>query len=479
MYKINKVNNKILVFNYNIIYNIKQGGNKMQNKSNKIKNIISIVIILVVLFVGYKIYKKYNFYDYSKAEYNLGISNFERDNNVKYTKFDSYKIENTDYNDAIFYKSIDVIPNTPYKVTCKIKTENVKAKNENTDCGAHICIMESLEKSDNVEGTTDWTEITFYFNSKNRTSVDLGFRLGGYEDSCIGTAWFSDFKIESGIADETNTWNFLCLIFDYLDVNIEKNGVSQNVKLRLTQTDKDDINICMRRFQNSMQELSKGKMKVKYDIEEITTPITSLSYDKENGYYVSSYNIKEIIDPYIKEGNYDHIFIAFRTGDINQKGAIPINDWIGLGSMEYRGIGFSNIRLPDDDNNYIYKYDVRVNTFPEEVFVHEFLHTLERNAEEYNYERPELHDNAKYGYENKKMTGLKDWYEDYMNKSINSSAGEIGLPQEIYTKKPVKTSNFEYSHKLNNLDEPNNIIEEIISVINRIKNMFNIIKENA
>lgn len=449
----------------------------MQKKSNKIKNIISTIMIIVVLFVGFKIYKKYNFNDFVKAEHNLGTSKFERDSNVKCTKIDSYKIENPTYNDAMFYKTIDVIPNTPYKVTCKIKTENVKSKNENTDSGAHICISESLEKSDNVGGTTDWTEVTFYFNSKNRTSVDLGFRLGGYEDSCIGTAWFSDFKIESGIIDETNTWKFLCILFDYVDVNIEKNGTNKNIKLGLTQTDKDDIGICMRRFKDSIQEMSLQKMKVEYDVVEVATPITSFSYDEENGYYVSGYNVKDIVDPYIKQGKYDHIFVTFRTGDINQKGAIPVNDWIGLGSIEYRGLGFSNIRLPDDDSNYIYKYDTRINTFPEEVLIHEFLHTLEKNAEEYNYERPELHDNLKYGYENKAKIGLKEWYIDYMNKNIKTSVGKIGLPQEIYTKKPAKTTDFEYSHKLDCLKEPHNIIEELNNIVKKVANMFTILKE--
>ena len=68
--------------------------------------------------------------------------------------------------------------------------------------------------------------------------------------------------------------------------------------------------------------------------------------------------------------------------------------------MHYYGIGFSNIRLPNDSNSYIYKYNSRINAFPEEVFLHEFLHSLERNADEYGYERPELHDYEKYGYEN-------------------------------------------------------------------------------
>lgn len=41
--------------------------------------------------------------------------------------------------------------------------------------------------------------------------------------------------------------------------------------------------------------------------------------------------------------------------------------------MDYYGIGFSNIRLPNDSKSYIYKYDSRINAFPEEVFLHEFF----------------------------------------------------------------------------------------------------------
>lgn len=293
----------------------------------------------------------------------------------------------------------------------------------------------------------------------------------------FGTAWFSDFKIESGIADETNTWNFLCLLFNQVDVPIEKNGRPQNIKLNLTQIDKDDISICMRRFQSSMQEMSNGKIKIKYDIDEINTPITNISYDEENGYYVSGYNVKDVLDNYIKQGKYDHIFIAFRTGDMNQQNAIPVNDWIGLGSMEYRGLGFSNIRLPDDDHNYIYKYDTRINTFPEEVLVHEFLHTLERNTEEYGKERPELHDNAKYGYENKGTIGLKEWYQDYMNQDIKTANGKIGLPAEIFTKKPAKSTDFDYSHVLNVMQEPQNILEELSNLTHRIINLFSNIQQ--
>lgn len=103
--------------------------------------------------------------------------------------------------------------------------------------------------------------------------------------------------------------------------------------------------------------------------------------------------------------------------------------------MDYYGIGFSNIRLPNDERSYIYKYKARVNHFPEEVFLHEFLHTLERNSEEYGYEIPALHDYEKYGYENEKLYGEEKWYRDYMNKNIKTENGYIRITRRnLYIK---------------------------------------------
>ena len=135
-------------------------------------------------------------------------------------------------------------------------------------------------------------------------------------------------------------------------------------------------------------------------------------------------------------------------GDDEHENDIQVNDWIGLGAMDYYGIGYSNIRLPNNSQSYIYKYDTRINTFPEEVFLHEFLHSLERTAQEYGYEVPDLHDYETYGYKNEALIGQKEWYKDYMNKQIKTTSGYIGLPKEIYTLKPAKNSNFEYSYKL-------------------------------
>lgn len=448
----------------------------MSNQNGRIGRIISkiitLAIIVGILVVGYFIYSKYNFNDYIKAEYNRGSSTFERDFNEKYSNANSYKIENTEFNDAMFYKEITVFPNTVYKVTCMVKTKDVENEKANADAGAHICLNKTMEKSVNVTGTADWTKLEFIFNSKDNTKLEIGFRLGGYSGNSKGTAWFSDFEIESGIADTSNTWNYLCLLFNNVNVNISNNSGERNVQLHLTQQDKEDMKLCIQRFSSALPELSNGKIKANCEVIEVDDEIRTMSFDDENGYYVSPIDIHKTIDKYIDEGKYDHIFIAFRTGDINAQSEIPVNDWIGLGGMSYRGVGFSNIRLPNEANNYVYKYDTRINTFPEEVYVHEFLHTLERNSEEYGYERPELHSYGTYGYKEERLIGLKEWYKDYMNCEIKSSEGKIGLNPEIYTKKPAKITDFENPNKLEDLKEPDSIIEELKFMLDKVVKMF-------
>ena len=113
----------------------------------KVRKIISYVIMIIAIIVCVIIYKKYNFNDFEKSIRLSDITEFTRDSENVYSKYDSYKIENKDYNDAMFSKTISVIPNTPYKVTCMVKTENVENQNNLNSGGAHICLNNTQERS--------------------------------------------------------------------------------------------------------------------------------------------------------------------------------------------------------------------------------------------------------------------------------------------------------------------------------------------
>ena len=372
----------------------------------------------------------------------------------------------------MFSQTISVIPNTPYKVTCMVRTENVENQNNLNSGGAHICLNNTQERSNLITGTNDWQELSFMFNSKNETEVEVGFRLGGYSTLSKGTVWFSDFKVEAGVASTSNKWKMACFIFPNIDVTVNVDGKTENVKLQMTSDDIRTVENNLARFKNSMREVSKDKINIEYETYVIKKPIKTLSYDEENGYYVSAEDVYEYIDSYVKKNMYDHIYVAFRMADKQKGNDTLVNDWIGLGGMDYYSIGFSNIRMPDDRNNLAYEFNYRVNTFPEEVFIHEFLHTLERNAKEYGYERPELHDYAKYGYTEDKKQGLRKWYTDYINKEISYNGTKIGLPEEILRCKPCHENNFKYATQVAAFKEPSNIIEIIQSIFSKITRLF-------
>ena len=434
-----------------------------------ISTVIYFVLIIIIILIGRHIYCKYNYYDYLKGVREEGNkTSFTRDSKVRYSKdMYSYKIENKEFNDAMFYKSIEVEPNTAYKVTCMVKTENVVNQEGKYTGGAQISINNTLESSRPITGTTDWTELTFMFNSNNRTSVELGFGLGGYEEYSKGTAWFSDFKIEQGAIDSDNNWNIACFIINNINTTLtEGDKAGTNVNLEISYQDTATMKRNLARLQDSIKTISGNKMEITYNVIEINEPLTTLLYDEENKYYADPGDVKPLIDDYVRKEEYDYIYVVVRLGDLSTENEILAKDWIGLGSMEYDQIGFSNIRLPDDRDSQIYQYSSN-NAFPEEVFLHELLHTLERNETENGNNIAALHDYAEYGYTNNSTYGLKEWYRAYMQNIIIGGENK-GLTDFAYKSKPVHESNFKYSTELNLLKEPSNIIEEINSIVKRV-----------
>lgn len=418
------------------------------------KAIITIAIICAISFVGILAYdyidsstlplantKLFNWYGFVRGEHYPETSIFKKDAEVKYSNSKSFYIENPKLNDASYIKTIDVEPNTAYRVSCMVKTEDVTREESNKIAGANIAIIDSFEKSNSLLGTNDWTKLTLYFNSKNRNQVQIGLRLGGYDGYAKGKCWFSDFKIEKAQIQEDNTWNVLCLVYKNIDVNLGNNGATKNVKISMSS---EDINVAktqMKRFQNAAKELSNGKMEVTYDVVEVDTPITNISYNVDNGYYVDPGDIEKDLIKYLPYEEYDHIFVVCRLTDDSSKQYVDTKDWIGLGSMDYAGIGYSLVRMPDARDDYGYKYSANV-LFPEEVFIHEFLHTLERNQKESGYDAVDLHGYANYGYKTDPKLGLKQWYADYMNKTIKYGDGKVGLEEFVYKEKPLHDSNF-------------------------------------
>lgn len=206
----------------------------MKAIKNLFKFILSMIIIVILIYIlnlVYTSYKQKYFNDFNKAELVLHRSEFIRDKDEQYSKgVYSYKIKSDIMNDATLYKTLAVEKNTPYKVSCMVKTENVVSEKSPSESGAHISIIDTVEKSKSLQGTNDWQELVFYFNSYGRETINLAFRLGGFQDNCTGTAWFSDFKVEKGIQDSSSTWNVACFIIPNTDI-ISLEGKEVNVQI--------------------------------------------------------------------------------------------------------------------------------------------------------------------------------------------------------------------------------------------------------
>ncbi len=302
-----------------------------KSKGSKIANIIFTIIALIIIYQLCILYKTYSFAEFTKAEYNRGTTKFSRDKDITYTYDYSYKMESKDFNDSMFYKKVNIKPNTPYKLSCMVKTENIETENGKSNGGAQISILDSTECSENLTGTNDWQKLEFIFDSKNRETVEIGYRLGGNENKAKGTVWFSDFKLEEGIKDNSNNWNMVCFIVKNLDVNIN----NKNVKISMSLSDIEKMKNNMNRFKTSANKLSKNKMTVDYDIYEIDEPIKSITYSDEYGYYLDPSDVKDVLKDYLKKEEYDYIFVATKLGDNYKNIEIPVNDWIGLRSYGF------------------------------------------------------------------------------------------------------------------------------------------------
>ena len=274
----------------------------------KITYWITVIILLVLLYYAYQYYQTNNFNNFVRSEANLYTSEFKRDDKVKYNNKKSYSIESKEFNDAMFYETVKVEKNQPYKVTCMVKTEDVEAEEGISGVGAHISIEGSTERTVAIQGTTDWQKIELIFNSKDREEINIGFRLGGNLGEAKGKAWFSEFTLEEGIPENNSNWEFACFIFKTTSVNID----NKQINLSVTENDVRDIQDTISRFENSCYTMSQGKMRAKCDIYGVNTPLSKLSYDEEFGYYVAPEDVEEQIKSTIETNNYDHIFVVVR-----------------------------------------------------------------------------------------------------------------------------------------------------------------------
>lgn len=103
------------------------------------------------------------------------------------------RIRNVAENDARFYQNVAVEPETMYKLSGYIRTENIADSGH----GANLSIEGVYVFSDELFATRDWTYVELYGETgPDQTEVTVFARLGGYSGISSGTAYFDDLKLE-------------------------------------------------------------------------------------------------------------------------------------------------------------------------------------------------------------------------------------------------------------------------------------------
>ena len=103
------------------------------------------------------------------------------------------KITNLVGNDSRIRQVVSVKPNTLYKMSGWIKTDNVAEQGK----GAILSVYGMLFSTTEIKGSNDWTYVELFGRTgPDQQALDFTAGLGGHGGESTGTAYFDDLSIE-------------------------------------------------------------------------------------------------------------------------------------------------------------------------------------------------------------------------------------------------------------------------------------------
>jgi len=100
-------------------------------------------------------------------------------------------IENATADDSFLKQTVTVKPNTLYRFSGVIKTENVETKN----FGATLSLEGTFETTKSIERSKSWTRVEFEFDSGPLATIKVGCRLGHNSSKASGKVWFDELEL--------------------------------------------------------------------------------------------------------------------------------------------------------------------------------------------------------------------------------------------------------------------------------------------
>ena len=184
-----------------------------------------------------------------------------------------------------------------------------------------------------------------------------------------------------------------------------------------------------------------------FEIRVIDEPVRHLSATGPDRFWVGPRDIASVIDRHVGRGKWDNVFLVHPTD-----GSYPQCGWgCSIGpSAAANGAGFSSIVSDRWQADH-------VRLFPEEGFVHEWLHQVEGTYRNHGlplHELPDLHDvdgrtsarpvtEAPFGrgyVDYERQTGTwQPWYRDLLTGTVGPKGAErvpVGMTPERWARRP-------------------------------------------
>lgn len=131
------------------------------------------------------------------AYYKDGRSSFSEDSDAE--RGAVAKIVSLSENDARLCQSVKVRPDTVYRISCMVRTENVTGH-----CGATVGVKDLAVSGTAVSGTSGWQTVELVGKTApGQKTLSVTFGIGTYGSLGAGTAWFDDISIEQTDANAT------------------------------------------------------------------------------------------------------------------------------------------------------------------------------------------------------------------------------------------------------------------------------------
>ena len=102
-------------------------------------------------------------------------------------------VQNVGENDARFAQTVDVEPDTLYRISCMCRAEGIG----DTGIGATISIKDTFCYSEALTDTDgEWVQLELYGRTgADQTELTVFARVGGYGNESAGRAWFDNFEM--------------------------------------------------------------------------------------------------------------------------------------------------------------------------------------------------------------------------------------------------------------------------------------------